>query len=198
MMRLFWPFSMAQADAQADARAAQIGNEIVEREAYKIANLRDKSAWAALLTFVDEAIEADAEAGETTGVVVAASANWVCGAHVGDSEAWLISNGEVETLTRGHRKPYLGYGGACPRAFEAKWNGTLIVASDGLFKYASPETIAQIVRANDDLEIAVDALVETTRYSSGDLPDDVSIILCRNAANASSTKPKARRWWKRG
>lgn len=176
------------------AQAAELGVQTVKRHASPMRDARKAHTWAQLLGFVDEALEADADAGETTGVLVAAGEGWVSGASVGDSEAWLIHRSKVEVLTR-NGKPYLGYGGALAHPFEAKWNGVLLLASDGLTKYAALETIAQIVGAGDDLETAVDALIEATRYPSGDLPDDVSVILCRNETPASSTK--ARRWWKR-
>lgn len=56
--------------------------------------------------------------------------------------------------------------------------GTLLVASDGLLRYARRSDVARIA-SETDLAIAAHALVDLVRLPSGGLQDDVSIVLCR-------------------
>jgi len=130
-----------------------------------------------LLRADDEALKTG---GESTGVFVLLTESAVMGASVGDSEAWIIGEQEINVLTRGQRrKPCLGTGGAYPVSFSfPALTGTLLVASDGLFKYTSSEAIANAVR-RADLDLAAENLLGLVRYPSGELPDDVSIILVR-------------------
>lgn len=129
-------------------------------------------------------LRADEEAlktgGESTGVFVLLTQSSVIGASVGDSEAWAITQQEINVLTKGQtRKPCLGTGATSPIVFcFPPLAGTLLVASDGLFKYTSAQAIAEAVR-HADLELAAQKLVNLVRYPSGELPDDVSIILVR-------------------
>ncbi len=76
------------------------------------------------------------------------------------------------------RRPFIGQGTAWPQTFQSEASGILLVASDGLFKYASPEDICAAVRRNV-LEDAVERLINLVRLRSGSLWDDVSLILCR-------------------
>lgn len=135
---------------------------------------------AELLREVDATLAADPAAGETTAVVPVVSAGTVRGASVGDSGAWLVSPGGVRDLTRSRiRKPMVGSGSACPVAFgPAALEGRLLLASDGLLEYAPPERILAAALPPHGLEQAARALIETVRYPSGALPDDVAVILC--------------------
>ena len=56
--------------------------------------------------------------------------------------------------------------------------GTLLVGSDGLFKYADADAICGAVR-DAPLGAAPERLVGLVRLRSGALWDDVSILLCR-------------------
>ena len=77
------------------------------------------------------------------------------------------------------RKPLLGSGEAVPVAFEAVLgDATLLLATDGLLKYAHRDRITALARG-PDLEVAVHALTNLPRLRSGALPDDVAVILCR-------------------
>lgn len=138
----------------------------------------------AMLTAVDRVLAATRGGSETTGVVVSVTADVIRGASVGDSEAWLVSSAEVLDLTRHQRPgPLLGSGSARPTAFSApNSGGTLIVASDGLFKYADRRTLLDIV-SGPELSAVLGELVAHLRLSSGVLQDDVAIVLCRSAAH---------------
>ncbi len=106
------------------------------------------------------------------------------GASVGDSGAWVIRGAQIEDLTEGQaRKPLVG-AGCRPVAVRAAalGAGTLLVASDGLLRYAKPSEIAWVA-AGRDLVVAVRGLVDLVRLRSGALPDDVSVVLCRQVAS---------------
>jgi serine/threonine protein phosphatase PrpC len=103
----------------------------------------------------------------------------VYGASVGDCEAWVFGDGEPRNLTEQQvRKPLLGGGDAHPVGFSTQLgSGTLVVASDGLWKYMDHARIAAIV-ATRPLERAAAALVDGVRLGSGALQDDVAVMLC--------------------
>jgi len=160
------------------ARAAQIAVDVALGCAQNAPDLQGLD-WAGCLERADAAMESDAEAGITTAVVLAAGEGWLAGASVGDSEAWLIgANSSVDLTAHQRRKPFVGQS-ARGKTFGAKWDGeTLLVGSDGLFKYVSRETVEAIARGAE-LEAVADALLERVRYPSGALPDDVSLVLAR-------------------
>jgi serine/threonine protein phosphatase PrpC len=133
-----------------------------------------------LLESIDQQMVAAGNVGETTCVIAVLSENGIIGASVGDSGALCISTSGVDNLSGSQsRKPFLGRGCATPFAFARdSLNGTLLVASDGLLKYTSAERIAAVVLA-DDVDTSAQNLVGLVRYSSGALPDDISILLAR-------------------
>jgi PPM family protein phosphatase len=135
--------------------------------------------WAALLASLD-ASPARLAHGQTTAVVLTLSRAGISGASVGDSGAWLITPSDIVDLTESqYRKPLLGAGAThVPFSSGALGAATLLVASDGLLRYAPPRAIADLARGRD-LGAAARALVALVRLPSGGLPDDVSLILCR-------------------
>lgn len=103
------------------------------------------------------------------------------GASVGNSEAWWITaEGHFDLTEAQKRTPYLGTGAAEPVAFELKLTqpGTLVLATDGLFKYAEPLAITVAVRAAESVEAAADALL-TLVAPAGRFYDDLALILVR-------------------
>jgi serine/threonine protein phosphatase PrpC len=140
----------------------------------------DPLAWCHLLRRIDEALAHDPAAGETTAVITALSADGILGASVGDSGAWLVApDGVLDLTAHQRRKPFPGTGMAVPVPFAAPWTtGTLLVASDGLFKYADRARIGAAAGA-EDLEAAARHLVDLVRLPSGKLQDDVTVVLCR-------------------
>jgi serine/threonine protein phosphatase PrpC len=54
--------------------------------------------------------------------------------------------------------------------------GVLLVASDGLFKYASMQVIARVVRASP-ISVAAEQLIELVRLPSGKFHDDMAAVL---------------------
>ena len=133
-----------------------------------------------LLTSLEQEMVAIGAFGETTGVVVVLSDSGVIGASVGDSGAFVFSKTGLENLTANQvRGPFLGSGPAVPVSFARRsLDGTLLVASDGLLKYASLEKIAATV-LSADFDAAANKLIDLVRYKSGALPDDVSILPAR-------------------
>jgi serine/threonine protein phosphatase PrpC len=131
-----------------------------------------------LIQKIDQAIAKDKVAGETTCVIAVVNLDEIFGASVGDSGAWLIDESGYLNLTqRQVRKPLAGSGSAGPVSFCHKpTNGRhLLLATDGLLKYSSPERITAICRQGSTDE-AAKQLIELVRYASGSLPDDVTVI----------------------
>lgn len=136
------------------------------------------AAWASFLRRADGAIERDARAGQTTAVVVAVFADHIVGASAGDSGARIVFAGGCDELTaEQERRLRLGTGRAEPVAFErGALEGTLIVASDGLFAHASDDAIRASLGAVS-LEQAAINLVDAARTPRGQLPDDVALAM---------------------
>jgi serine/threonine protein phosphatase PrpC len=105
------------------------------------------------------------------------------GASVGDCEAWIFGGGRPrEALTSSQcRKPLLGSGKSVPVPFSAHLSGgTLVVGSDGLWKYAK---VSQIVEAANvrPLEAATLKLIDAARLKNGKLQDDVAVFVYTGA-----------------
>lgn len=145
--------------------------------------LRGSDAWAACLRDADREAAAAGIFGESTALVIEVSREGVCGASVGDSEAWLLGGTTTLDLTQHQqRKPLVGSGRARPTPFAlAGFAGRLLVATDGLFKYAPPSKLIELARSGG-LEDAADNLVNSVRLRSGSLPDDVALVLARIAS----------------
>jgi serine/threonine protein phosphatase PrpC len=158
--------------------AAQAAEFVVRSACENASRLNGPEDCFGLLCDLDQKITQDCDCGETTGVIAVVTPGELFGANVGDSAAWLFTpDGEVE-LTR-VRKPYLGTGVAAPHQFTRKVNGgTVVVASDGLWKYTSVQLIGQSVRTGDSALLAGE-LGNLVRLRSGAFPDDVAIATCR-------------------
>jgi serine/threonine protein phosphatase PrpC len=137
----------------------------------------------ALLRRIDDDIERTPLAGETTAVVVVVTEHGVFGASCGDSGAWLVEEVGYDDLTADQRRTLrLGSGRAKPAPFvRAGIDGTLVVASDGLFNFARPEAICSNARGIS-LTAAACGLVASVRTVSGDLMDDVAVAVVRRRA----------------
>ena len=164
-------------------KAASLLRELVLDVAPQITRL-DAPAWARFLTQADLLVHDDAASGETTAVIAQVSEDGrkIAGASVGDSEAWFITGDGFFDLTETQRKkPFLGSGSAVAVPFALTVpadGGTLLVASDGLFKYASPERILEATRLSD-VEDAASELINAARLRSGSFSDDIAVLLCQ-------------------
>jgi len=145
----------------------------------KLTEKAGSTDWFAALCTFDDDLAARPSGGQTTGVVAFVNVDSVIGASVGDSSAWLITPAAAVTdLTAlQRRRPLLGSGEALPVQFEAELQGgRVLLASDGLFKYATAERICTLAMQGSVAE-AVHALANCVRLPSGDLQDDVAVML---------------------
>lgn len=189
----------AQRDGQDRARVIEVGDDLIvaladgaggtgngatAAQAIVDAIGADSAAddWCALL----DGRDCDTQRlgnGKSTAVIVSIRGGVLSGASVGDSGAWLIQGANVVDLTQGQqRKPLLGDGCAPWRIPPTRLNGgTLLVASDGLLRYAKQLDIIRIA-SSEDLQAAARALIDLVRLPSGTLQDDVAVVLCREIA----------------
>jgi hypothetical protein len=65
-----------------------------------------------------------------------------------------------------------------PRRAAGQDRAAAVAVSDGLLRHAPARSIAELA-VDPDLAAAARALVDLVRLRSGDLPDDVTVILCR-------------------
>lgn len=166
-------------------RAAQLATEYV-CAAISTLDTRNARAWHRLAVALDRHLADDTEAGETTLVIAAVTKEpgrkgRVTGVSVGDSEAWWITADGHFDLTGGQQqKPFLGIGMVNPVPFSLPLPavGTLLVATDGLFKYAPSERIEDVALL-PELNEGARRLADLPRLNSGRLPDDIAIALCR-------------------
>lgn len=137
--------------------------------------------WSNALRSTDNYLTRHGDCGLATGVVVELAARSLRGASIGDSGAWLLNDGRLEDLTIGqHRKPLIGTGTAVPVDFgPLPFQGRLLVASDGLFKYASRRVLMDALNLGT-IEEAVDRLVDSVRLPNGGLQDDVAVVLAES------------------
>ena len=143
------------------------------------ATLDGPDSYVAMLRNLDQEIAQNKIAGQTTCIVAAVTDDYVNGASIGDSGAWIIGENDFVDLTRAqNRRPFAGSGNAVPVSFSHKMkNGEhLLLATDGLFKYTSPERITATCRLHS-IESVPKKLIELVRYPSGALPDDTTIII---------------------
>ena len=142
--------------------------------------------WCSVLIEVDDLLSRSAAGGMAAVVVAEIRGTHVLGASVGDSAAWLVADGEVIDLTaEQRRKPLVGSGNARPVGFGPRpLSGRLLLASDGLIKYARPRDLARCACSGSPQD-GVAALLAEVRLPSGGLQDDVAVVLCEAAAQQS-------------
>ena len=168
---------IAVADGAGGIGGGDQAAEAVVREIKSAAkDTSTENAWVELLRQTDLRIGQ----GESTAVVVDLQPSGMCGASVGDSQAWLIDQGEVISLTANQRrKPLLGSGDAIPIGFtHNSLTGVLVVATDGFCSYAKRAEVVKIVMQNEFV-VLPRKLLASVRLRSGALWDDVGIVVCR-------------------
>lgn len=135
--------------------------------------------WASVLVEADLAL---ANVGATTAIVAEVVGDAVDGASVGDSGAWLLRPHDTVDLTADQqRKPLVGSGRANPVRFSARLTAedVLLIASDGLFKYAPWPDIGRVCREKHG--DPAPRLVDLARLPNDQLQDDVAVIVVRRA-----------------
>lgn len=165
------------------------GDVAAERavEALRRVHTAEAAALTRELVAADLGILRSGLGGHTTCVVACLAGRRIHGASVGDSEAWWVGPSEVRVLSANQqRKPVLGSGSVEPVAFEAPFlAGRLLLATDGLFKYAARARILETVR-RAPLEAVCAALLDAARMPSGALHDDVAVIVAEPAPEATT------------
>lgn len=158
--------------------AAEVAIAYVKQHASEIASAMSCERCVEALVAIDQQIHASNTGGLTTAVLVVLGADGLVGASVGDSEAHLIGQNDFVDLTANQaRRPFLGSGSARPVCFgPVGFEGRLLVATDGLFKYGSVHDRELIVRTASILEVAW-RLVDSVRLPSGHLQDDTTVYV---------------------
>lgn len=126
--------------------------------------------------------------GEATAILAFISDSRIIGACVGDSVCWWITDSTCIDLTAAAgQKPWLGSGMARIQSFEQPiQNGTLLIATDGLSKYADRDELCQIARRSSHEKCGTN-LIAFMRPPSGMLPDDVAVIVARQSITPSTS-----------
>lgn len=138
------------------------------------------NALADLLRRIDLDAAGGRDVGETTAATCCVSERGLSGAAVGDSAAWWVTADAVTHLAdQAWPKPWIGSGSARPFPFSAPpETGTLLLMTDGVWKYADPTVLAGIARG-DDLPSIPRRLIDAARMRSGQLQDDAAVIAAR-------------------
>lgn len=159
------------------ARAAAMAVEFAQQ---RTGYLTEPSGCTKLLHAMDRHILQEESAGETTCALAVARGGRIFGSSVGDSGVWILGSGSSIDLTCNQaRKPFIGSGNSRPVEFSygpARQGEKLLLATDGLLKYAPAVRIVEVC-AGQDNEACATGLIELVRYRSGSLPDDVTVIL---------------------
>jgi serine/threonine protein phosphatase PrpC len=160
------------------AEAAMMAVNLIRQNIILLSN---GNACTEVLRKLDEAIAKDPTAGETTCTLVVVAPEEIFGASVGDSGSWMIpETGNHLDLTHAQqRKPFIGSGSAWPVSFHhSNPAGLLLLATDGLLKYTSADRIIGTCRERP-IDLVGERLIKLVRYSSGALPDDVTLIIAK-------------------
>lgn len=165
------------ADGAGGMGSGEIAAKSVVREvelAYK--TIGSSNDWCTLLRQIDCRISD----GGATAVVVDIRPYGIAGASVGDSQAWIVYEGEITDLTANQvRKPLLGSGAAEPSPFTNEpLRGKLIVGTDGFFNYVKREKFTPVISTAEFYSIPR-RCIEMVRLPSGDLWDDIGIVAAR-------------------
>ena len=166
------------ADGAGGVGSGDVAAETVVREVEtNWKSIHSADQWVNLLYQLDHQIGA----GESTAVVVDVRPYGIAGASVGDSQAWIVDSDAITNLTsQQNRKPLLGSSAAKPIGFtNSALTGVLIVGTDGFFDYAKRDDVTRLVQQSEFYEIPR-RCVDLVRLPSGDMWDDVGIVVARN------------------
>ena len=136
--------------------------------------------WQVILQSADAAVAEDAEAGFTTVVAFAVHNDMIAGASNGDSGAYALAAGRGVILTeRQHKDPPVGSGAARPVGFAARlarpW--TVLALSDGVWKYAGWDRVAQAAVQQSGKEILESLRRHAGLPGSGRWQDDFTVVV---------------------
>jgi serine/threonine protein phosphatase PrpC len=169
---------IAVADGAGGIGGGDLASEAVIREV-RAAHLHvsDADSWERELRQIDFRVGP----GESTAVVVDVRPDSIAGASVGDSQAWIIQEGNLIDLTaQQNHKPLLGSGKAGATGFSAgPLKGILLVATDGFCSYTKRQRVIDLVVQSEEFLEIPRRCVELVRLPSGALWDDIGIVVCR-------------------
>ncbi|MBY0458169.1 MAG: protein phosphatase 2C domain-containing protein [Gemmataceae bacterium] len=174
-------YLVALADGQGGrsggARAAQLVCRVVRERADEVESL----GWPAVLALADAEVAADPQAGFTTLVGLSVRAERVTGASCGDSAAVAVcgANAPRVLTSRQFKNPPVGSGEADFIPFELAltlpWK--VLLMSDGVWKYASWDTVWNCTTRLSGVEL-LDALQVAARLpATSEFPDDFTVVL---------------------
>ncbi len=168
-------------------RAAEMVLEEVRAKAPTMSDLMNPETWVQFIEQLDKKIFETEGAGQTTVVIFAATTDKFIGVNCGDSGAWRVGETELEDLTEGTEKElFLGCGRVVSKSFSGAFNGTLLISSDGLYKFAEQDAIMAIVR-KEPPKIAASRLFQLVLGNSkGILRGDVALVVARPKSAAAS------------
>jgi serine/threonine protein phosphatase PrpC len=169
-------FGGAAASQTAVARCLELAGRYTPQQ------LLDPASWYEIVSGVDSAVLEQDEAGFTTFIGLCVANGNVCGVSCGDSMALLVRANGYTDLTENQRKnPPVGSGAAFAVAFTAnisnKPNATLLLLSDGVWRYVGKDKIAQQCRERQGRELILSLRQLQTQQNGDTLPDDFSVIL---------------------
>jgi serine/threonine protein phosphatase PrpC len=161
----------------------QAAKTVVEEVRHVFPEINSADQWCNVLSQTDQRIIS----GESTAVIVDLRNGSLFGASVGDSQAWIVKGVEINNLTaQQKRKPLLGSRQAIPVGFaRGGLDGLLIVATDGFCNYVNRSKLVKVL-PYEDFAVLPRRLVDLVRLRSGELNDDVGIVLCRNRSPAQN------------
>ncbi len=162
--------------------AARLACQVVLAEAVSLPpkRLLQTIAWDGILRSADRAVCIEPGAGFTTVVACCLSETFLCGASNGDSAAVLLQQGRrgVVLSDAQEKNPPIGCGEAAlvPFACQMSRPWTLLVMSDGVWKFSRWERILSLDATRPGSEI-VDSLYQAARLPrSGGLQDDFTLV----------------------
>ncbi len=164
----------------ADAARVAVEESLRAAASFPAKELFGAAPWYAVVGAADEAVCEDDAAGFCTLVSLCVSVRGVWGASCGDSGALLINSGREFLLTENQRKnPPIGSSAAHPVAFSARLHPgwTLLVVSDGVWKFVGWESIARLAAGNEGQALVAALRRAAWDANGGRLPDDFSVAL---------------------
>ena len=172
--------------ASGAALAAQLVTDVVREIAAQALHPMGPRDIVALLERLDLLLLSNRHAGQSTAVIAQVVEDRLWGASVGDSGAWLVhGRHHIDLTERQQRKWRLGSGLARPVTFgPIPLVGTLLLATDGLLDFATPDRLAAAIDDAHPLSDVAGSLVRRVRLPNGALRDDVGFVLCREDPRA--------------
>ena len=132
-------------------------------------------------------MEEDRTIGQTTLTAVFVRRGALQAANVGDSPAYLVRKGEMQSLVREDRSPY-GYitqaigltetVSVHVTTLQLEEGDTVIVASDGVGHILCPPLVFRLVERSKAAEVA-EAIIQEARARATEYDDDKSVIVMR-------------------